>query len=115
MTLTLRAKILSLSVAILFIAIGASTFFGSILFTKEYSKALEGRAFAIGETLKSQLDGLLKSGTPIHGLVGFEEQCQQLVTKHSDVFYAMVVDLDGKILFQTPHHNITKYYPIQAY
>ena len=35
-------------------------------------------------------------------LAGFEDQCLEIVEKYEDISYAMVVDLDGQILF---HNN----------
>ena len=58
----------------------------------------------MGQTLISQLDRLLKLKIPIESIIGFEEQCQELVGKYEDVSYAMIVDLNGKILF----HNDPK-------
>ena len=106
MGLTLKAKVLFISVAVLCAAIGANTLFSSILFRGAYSEALQERTFVIGETLKSELEKLLESGTPIDRVRGFEVQCRELVTQYSDISYAMVVDPNGKILFHdTPSHH----------
>ncbi len=106
MSLTLKAKVLFISVAVLCVAIGANTLFSSILFRRAYSEALQERAFTLGETLKSELEKLLETGTPIEALRGFEENCQELVSQYGDISYAMVIDLNGKILFHdTPSHH----------
>lgn len=106
MNLTLKAKVLFISVAVLCAAIGANTLFSSILFRGAYSEALQERTFIIGETLKSELEKLLESGTPIDQVRGFEVKCRELVTQYSDISYAMVVDPNGKILFHdTPAHH----------
>ena len=109
MNLTLKAKVLFISVAVLCAAIGANTLFSSILFREAYSEALQERTFIIGETLKSELEKLLESGTPIDQVSGFEVKCQELVTQYNDISYAMVTDPNGKILFHdTPslHHQV---------
>jgi two-component system cell cycle sensor histidine kinase/response regulator CckA len=100
MSFTLRAKMLFFSVAILCLAVGANTLFSSILFRREYSKALQEKAFVIGQILKSQLEEYLESGQSLDQLKGFEAQCRELVTRYSDLSYAMVVDPDGRILFR---------------
>ncbi len=106
MSFTLKAKILFISVAVLCVAIGANTLFSSILFRRAYSEVLQERTFIIGERLKSELEKLLESGTPIDQVKGFEVQCRELVTQYSDISYAMVVDPNGKILFHdTPSHH----------
>ena len=104
MRLNIRGKIVLIASAILFIAIGANTLVNSYVFTKEYSKALQSKALIIGQTLTAQLERLLKLKIPILDIVGFEEQCQELVNKYKDISYAMIVDHDGKILF----HNDSK-------
>ena len=104
MKLNIRSKIVLIASGIMFIAIAANTMVNSLVFTKEYSSALQSRALMMGQTLTSQLDRLLKLKIPIENIIGFEEQCQELANKHEDVSYAMIVDLNGKILF----HNDPK-------
>jgi signal transduction histidine kinase len=99
MAVSLRSKIVLICIIIILIAGGSSSLFDGIFFAKEYSKTLQSRAFVIGDTLKSQLDRLLALKIPLSNLVGFEEQCQDLVGKHKDISYAAVVDLNGEILF----------------
>lgn len=53
----------------------------------------------MGQSLRNQLDRLLSLEIPIDELIGFEKQCQQLVNEYDNVSYAMVVTLDGRILF----------------
>jgi len=102
--LKIRSKIVLIAAGILFVAIAANTLVNSLVFTKEYSGALQSRAFMMGQTLISQLDRLLKLKIPIENIIGFEEQCQELFGKYEDISYAMIVDLNGKILF----HNDPK-------
>ena len=102
MKLRLRTKIIMICVAIFFLAIGASTTVNGIYFTKEYFQVRKSETFVIAQTLKSQLDRLLKMHIPLEQLEGFEEMCQEIVAKHAFLSYAMVVDPAGKILF---HNN----------
>jgi PAS domain S-box-containing protein len=105
-SLSLKAKVLFISVSVLCAAIGANTLFSSILFRGVYSEALKERTFVLGETLKSELEKLLESGTAVDQVRGFEAQCRELVTQYNDISYAMVVDLNGKILFHdTPSYH----------
>jgi two-component system, cell cycle sensor histidine kinase and response regulator CckA len=73
---------------------------------KEYSKALKSRAFLVGSILKYQLEKLLKYDIPLNELVGFDEQCQEIINNYGDISYAMVVDLKGRTLF---HSNSLEY------
>ncbi|CAB1057683.1 hypothetical protein D1BOALGB6SA_2436 [Olavius sp. associated proteobacterium Delta 1] len=107
MTFSIRAKIVFITVGILFLAIGANTLTSSYVFTREYSEGLKAKGFAVAEDLKLQLDRLLRLKIPIQNLVGFEEQCQDTVNKYKDISYAMIIDLRGKIIFHsdTSQHN----------
>ncbi len=99
MSVSIRAKIVFITLAILFFALGANTLVSSMVFTRAYSKALESKSHIIAHSLKEKLDRLLKFNIPLQNLVGFEEQCKELVVDHNEISYAMVVDPDGKILF----------------
>ena len=58
----------------------------------------------IANTLRSQIERLLKLGLSVDNIEGFEAQCQDVLNKHKEVAYAMVSRISGKILF----HNDTE-------
>lgn len=60
----------------------------------------------VGETLKYQLEKLLKFDIPLNNLVGFEEQCQDIIKTYEDISNALVIDLNGKILFHSSANKI---------
>jgi GAF domain-containing protein/HAMP domain-containing protein len=107
MGFSLRFKIIFLAVVILVITIGATTLASGYVFSQEYADVLQSRTLIIGQGLKSQLDRLLELGIPLEELVGFEKQLQDTVTTYPDIVYAMVIDLDSKILFHNDpsQHN----------
>ena len=107
MGFSLRFKIIFLAVVILVITIGATTLASGYVFSQEYADVLQSRTLIIGQGLKSQLDRLLELGIPLEELVGFEKQLQDTVTTYPDIAYAMVIDLDSKILFHNDpsQHN----------
>ena len=107
MGLSLRFKIIFMTVAILVFAIGATTLASGYVFSQEYSNALQSRALIIGQGIRSQLNRLLELGIPLEDLVGFEKQMQDTLDTYEDISYAMIVDLDGKILFHNDpsQHN----------
>ncbi|MBC7251596.1 MAG: HAMP domain-containing protein, partial [Anaerolineae bacterium] len=106
MGLSVRVKVVLIAVVILFLAIAATSLTSSYVFTREYSRALQSEALVIGQTLRLQLDKLLKLGIRIEDLVGFEKQCQDVVSEYEEISYAMVVDDEGKILF---HNDPTQH------
>jgi GAF domain-containing protein len=99
MNLSIRMKIVLITLVILFWAVGANALVSSFVFTREYSDALQSEMLVVGRGLALQLDRLLGFGIPLEELVGFEKQCQEIVKKYEEVSYAMVVDTNGKILF----------------
>lgn len=109
MKFSIRTKIVLITVGILCLAIGANTLTSSYFFTGEYSRAIQLELTVIGQSLRHQLDRLLSLNIPIDQLLGFEKQCRILVEEYEDVSYAMVIDIDGMILFHndpSQHGNI---------
>src|SRR3990172_5667414 len=102
-------KIILITLGILFFAIGLTTSISSYFFSKEYADILESRLSVVAETLKSQIDRVLALGIPLRELVGFEEQCQEIINRHKEISFAMVIDKNGEILFHNDpsnHHKI---------
>jgi PAS domain S-box-containing protein len=99
MNLSIRMKIVLITLAILCLAVGANALLSSYVFTREYSDALQSKMLVVGRGLALQLDRLLGFDIPLDELVGFEKQCREIVEKYEEVSYAMVVDTNGKILF----------------
>ena len=99
MVLNIRTKITLIALAILCLTLAATTVTNSYMSMREYTKVLQSESIVIAQSLKLQLDRVLKLKIPIEELVGFEEQCNELVHKYELLSYAMVVDLNGKVLF----------------
>ena len=102
-------KIILITLGILFFAIGSTTLISGYIFSREYTDVLKSKLSIVGESLKSQLDRVLAFGIPLRELVGFEEQCQEIINRYKEISYAMVVDKNGEILFHNDpsnHHKI---------
>jgi len=106
MNLSLRFKIISITVAILVFAIAITTMVDNYVFAQEYANVLQSRALLIGQGMQSQLNKLLESGISLTELGGFEKQIQDTVDIYEDITYAMILDLDGRILF---HNDISQH------
>jgi signal transduction histidine kinase len=100
MVLSIRTKIVIITSAIVLVTLGATTLVDNHVFTREYSRALHARGQDIAAALDAQLDRLLALGIPLENLVGFDEQCREVVRKHADVAYALVLGRDGRVLFR---------------
>ncbi len=104
--MSIRVKIIAISVVILFVSMAMNLFVTTNYFSKEYTSARKDEVFVLANSLKSQLDRLLRMHIPLVELVGFEDMCQDAVSQHSILSYAMVLDLNGKILF---HNDPSKH------
>ena len=105
-TFTISVKIVLITIFIIIVTIGTNTFISSVIFTTEYSAALQSNATVVGQSLEQQLDRLLAFGIELHHIVGFEKQCQDVVSRYDEISYAMVVDMEGQVLF---HNDITQH------
>ena len=99
MKLNVKTKIILIVIVILFFAVGANTLINNYFFKNEYSDALQSKTLVIGRDLELQLDRILALGIPLVNLIGFEKQCQEVISNYGDISNAMVVDINGKILF----------------
>lgn len=102
----IKGKILLLTIAIVLFAVGASIMTGAYAFTREFSDALRSKALTTGNVLKYQIDKLMSFGLLPEEIVGFEEQCAEVVAQYGDVSYAMVADTGGRILFHNQPSRI---------
>jgi hypothetical protein len=91
MTFGIRKKVIFISITVLFLALAATTIVSGLFFMKEYSTALKSRPFLVGNILKYQLMKLLKYDITLNELVGFNEQCEDIVKNYQIISYAIVV------------------------
>jgi nitrate/nitrite-specific signal transduction histidine kinase len=96
---TVKSKIIFISIIVIFMIIVANVITSSLIFSKEYSLALQSETVVIGQSLKFQLDRLLRLGIALEEITGFEEQCQEIVNRYEEISHALVTDANGKILF----------------
>ncbi len=101
MARTLQTKIMLILLAVFLLALAINVFFTSKIFRAEYTGAVEGELFAVGQGLRVQVERLLGYGLPLVDLVGFDELCDEVVKKYPDITYAAVVDTDGTVLFHS--------------
>jgi diguanylate cyclase (GGDEF)-like protein len=100
-TLGLRAKILLIVSGVVLLALSAIMVAAGGYFAREYTQALQSRALAVGVSLKTQLERVLRYGIGIENLIGFEEQCQGAVRSNEGISYALVALPDGTIQFHS--------------
>lgn len=106
MARTLQTKIMLILLAVFLLTLSINVFFTSRIFRAEYTGAVEGELFAVGQGLKVQVERLLGYGLPFGDLVGFDELCDEVVKKYPDITFAAVVDTGGTVLFHS--NNIAR-------
>jgi len=106
MNLSVRAKIVLITFVVILISLVANTIYSSSYFVEEYSKAIQSKSFIEGGVLANNLEKMLKFGIELENLLGFEKQCKNLVDDHEDISFAMVIGMDGKIIF---HNDPSKH------
>jgi hypothetical protein len=101
MSLGLRARIVLIATGAMSFALSAIIAVSGYSFHKEYTRSLQSRSVAIATSLEVQLQRLLQLGLPLANLIGFEEQCLEVVRAYPGIGYAMVVAPDGSVLFHS--------------
>jgi len=99
-TLPIRIKISLITTVVLCATLGVVIWTSSAIFTKEYSSALQHHALIAGRSLRIQLDRLIRLRIPLADLVGFDEQCREVVNQNPGLItFARVIDPAGVVLF----------------
>ncbi|MDT8903407.1 sensor histidine kinase [Anaeroselena agilis] len=113
MAKTLQTKITLILLAVFLLTLSVNVFITGRIFRAEYTGAVEGELFAVGQGLKVQVERLLGYGLPFSDIVGFDELCTEVVKKYPDITYAAVVDTNGAVLFHSNNSDgrIASYEP----
>ena len=110
--MTLRDKILGIALVVMLtvvtVVITTSTFHSY----RQYEDALQSRSMAIGKSLAIQFERLLQLGLNVSDIIGFEEQCQEVVEHYPGIDVAMVVDRDSLILFHNDRTMMGRRYDV---
>lgn len=97
----LQMKITLLLIVILAVTIGANNGIGTALFKKQYLSALQEHGIVIAQSLKNQIDRIHSLGLSVEGLIGFDEQCREIIRRFQEVSLVYVADRQGKVLFSS--------------
>lgn|GEM_PF-1036122 len=101
MILTLKIKILVIATAVILVAIAAVTISSAYQSSLDYEDALQSRSEAIAQGLTIQMERLLQLGLDVDDIVGFEEQCHEVVRSYPGIDAALVAVPNGNIVFQS--------------
>ena len=101
MKLGLRPKILLIAIAVILVVCAGVLWSASSHYYSSYSETLLSRSLSIAKSLSQQMERITSLGIPIESVVGFEEQCSEVIRAYPNVDYAMVVSHEGTILFHS--------------
>jgi PAS domain S-box-containing protein len=99
MKTSLEKRIALFSFLILFLTILADTGFRIIEDRKAYVKSLQLRSRAMGTSLRTNIEYLVKMGLDLREIDVISVKCKNLVDTDPEMAYCVVADRDGRILY----------------
>ncbi len=97
--MNLKGRALFATAAILLVALGVNTSINMYFVTTKYREALITRTTILAEGIEKDIDRALGFGLPVQGLTGVGEKLRELIERDSDISYALVMDMDGRVLY----------------
>ncbi len=110
--MTLRDKILGIALAVMLMVVAVVITSSAFHSYRQYEEALQSRSMAIGKSLAIQFERLLQLGLNISEIIGFEDQCREVVEHYPGIDVVMVVDRDGLILFHNDRTMMGQRYDV---
>lgn len=113
MILGLRTKILLIAgIVFVTICIGI-TWTVSSYYSATYAETLQSRSLAVAKSLALQMERITGLGIQIESVVGFEEQCVEVVRAYPNIDAAMILSPQGTVLFHSDNGQIGSLAPTQ--
>ena len=105
---SVKTKIVLIATGVLLFSMGAIMVSSGYFFAQEYTHALESRSLAVGKGVKVQLERLLRLtfGVRVQDLIGFDQQCRDIVKTYDGTRDAMVVTPGGDIVFHNEQSRV---------
>jgi serine phosphatase RsbU (regulator of sigma subunit) len=99
MTLTIRKKIIFITMAVLFLSLAINSTVVSIIYSHEYYLVLQTNSQILAQNLSFQLEKLTHLDLDLETIDGFDVQCEELVKKYRNITYAVVTNPRGTVVF----------------
>ncbi|HAK60805.1 MAG TPA: hypothetical protein DCO77_10550 [Nitrospiraceae bacterium] len=96
---TLKTRALYATAGVLLLVLGMNTAINSYSATSKYREALIARTVAVAEGFTKDINRAVEFGLPLSELTGMGEKLQRRIEQDHDIAYALVMDMDGKILY----------------
>ncbi len=97
--INLKTRALLATAGILFIMLGVNIYINMYFAMATYREALLARTTTSAEVIMKDIDKALDFGLSLPGLAGIGEKLSELADRDKDISFALVMDMDGKVLY----------------
>ena len=97
--MTLKKQALLATAGILFLVLGLNTYINIRASTGKYQEALTAKTAILAAGVKKDIDKALGFGMAVNDLTGMVERLQELAQQDGDIAYALVTDMQGRVLY----------------
>jgi methyl-accepting chemotaxis protein len=99
--MNLKARAVAATTGILLLVLSFNTLVNIYVATSKYREALIGRTAAKADDLRKEIMKAIGFGLPLNALEGMGDKLRTMAEEDKDISRAMIMDLDGKVLYAT--------------
>ncbi len=110
-TMSLKTRAVLVTGGIILLVMLVNTMVNVYIVKSRYQEALIGRAAALAEGLRKDINRAVGFGLPLNALEGMGDKLRSLVEEDPDFSYAMIMDTDARVLYasdRTKENEILK-------
>jgi len=97
--MNLKTRALIATAGILLMMLGVNIYINMYFAMATYREALLAKTTTLAEVIKNDIDKALDFGLSLPGLAGIGEKLGELADRDKDISYALVMDMDGRVLY----------------
>ncbi len=99
--MNLKGRAVAATAGILLLVLSINTLVNINVATSKYREALIGRTAAKADDLRKEIMKAIGFGLPLNALEGMGDKLRTLADEDKDISRAMIMDLDGRVLYAT--------------
>jgi len=104
----LKTRAVLATAGIILLALGVNTFTNISVSTSKYREALIARTTAMAEGVRKDISKAVGFGLPLEGIDGVSDKLRALVEEDKDLSRALVMNMDGRVLYASDKELETK-------
>ncbi|MBN8492843.1 MAG: response regulator [Burkholderiales bacterium] len=97
---SLRQKVMWTAGSVLVLTVLAVLLVAASIFYQAYARSMTERSIAVSHEVAAQFERILALGLRPDEIVGFDDQCDDVVGIHQDLEIVAVYGVDGRVMFQ---------------